>query len=186
MRPQRNGSGARWPIALILLVTAFCGACLPIPHTSHAYYLSTPVQAESLSVYFDERTLLWMGGYLMNARQRLQEDGACLHIARAVGDTAFWVDSLELPGRFGMLATWAEVEFVCPPETAPLHWHVITEPMGVLLQSMGDTSNFIVKHRCELSDNDVAPLWSRYPFVAMQCGLGRDSVVIRRVIRRPR
>ena len=173
----------RLPIALILLVAAFCGCVHPRDARSRPYYLSTPVRGDSVTVYFDERTVIWLSGYLMNARQRLQEDGTCLHIARSSGDTLFYVDSLEEPGRFDHTPNWAEVRFLCPPQTAPLHWHVVTPPMAPLLQSMGDTANFIVRHRCELSPNDLSQSWARYPFVAMQCGWGRDSIIIRRVRR---
>jgi hypothetical protein len=65
-----------------------------------------------------------------------------------------------------------------------LHWHVVTPAFhDVLAEVANDSSGFIIRHRCELSPSDVARPLERYPFVAMQCGTGRDSVVVRRIRR---
>lgn len=174
----RAASAAAFGLWLLLLLTA----CLP--HPSRPYYLSVPITADSISVYIDERTLVWLNSYLKLARSRLQEDATCLHVEKSVGDSVFYVDSMELGGKFNDYPDWAHVRAMCPPETAPLHWHVVTPELGGWLRSQGDTEDFIVKHRCEFSDPDQSAIMSRYPFVAMQCGNGKDSIFVRRIRRR--
>ena len=148
------------------------------------FYLSQPVTNDSISVYFGDREVIWLDEAMRQARSDMQEGGVCLHVARAVGDTAFYVDSIEYaaPLFYQLLPNWKHVQFMCPPETAPLHWHVVTPAWHDALQEIGYGG--IETVRCQWGPADTARYWSRYPFVAVQCGMGADSIHVRKV--RPR
>lgn len=171
-------------LAFLIGVLLAALACTSV-RVSKPYYITLPIRGQdSISVFYDMRELTWLNAGLLAYRGDLQESGVCLHIRATSGDSVFYVDSLEMPAflPYRGLPDWRHVQFMCPPETAPLHWHVIVASLRPWLQSqMGDSSEFVFRHRCEFSPGDTSSFWARYPFVAMQCGVGPDSIHVFKV-----
>lgn len=172
-------------IALALIVAL--ASCMP---SRPRVFYNSPLHGDSVEVRFDAAVQVWMNGQLNYSRLIMQETGACLHVARSVADT-FYVDSMEAANRGPGLQTWANTAFICPPETAPIHWHVLIKEMFPALQAIARDNNvndslptWTVRDRCQFSEADTNGYWSRYPFVVMQCGFGPDSVHIYRVRKR--
>ena len=138
---------------------------------------------ERVVAYFDERVLLSLNATLLRLREALVEAGACLRIAEASGPDGFKVDSVVAPilDENDPPATWRGAHFTCPEDFAPIHWHVITPADAAWLYAEGDTASIAVRSRCRLSDRDRGPFWSQFPFAAMQCGIGIDSITVYRV-----
>lgn len=169
--------------ALALLVAAL--ACVPPAASSRAYYVSRPLQSfpsdstvDRVVAYIDERTLIWSNALLIRGRRELLESGACLHVAERLGPDGFKLDSLFAPDSVRRQSL-LEASIWCPAGSVPLHWHIVTEDIGALLQARGIPD--ALQLRCEVSDQDVAPVWANYPLNVMQCGLGVDSMFAYRV-----
>ena len=139
--------------------------------------------AERVVAYFDERVLAWLNSTLLRLRDELVEGGACLRIAEDSGPGGFKVDSVIAPilDENDPPATWRGAHFTCPEDFAPIHWHVVTPADADWLYAEGDTAGIAVRSRCRLSDRDRGPFWSQFPFAAMQCGVGVDSITVYRV-----
>jgi len=139
--------------------------------------------AERVVAYFDERVLLSLNATLIRLRDEFVEAGACLRIAERSGPDRFTVDSVIAPilDENDPPPTWRGAHFTCPESFAPIHWHIITPADSVWLAAAGDTAGRVVRSRCGLSDRDRGPFWSQFPFAAMQCGLGIDSITVYRV-----
>lgn len=165
----------------LLLLLSSC-----LHHAPRPYYISRPLADSEISVFMDERTLIWLNAGLHEARFDMEEDGVCLHIAKNEGDSVFFVDSLEkaLVDVNAMRPNWRHIAFMCPPETAPLHWHVAMPEMSTFFGWIGDNTGFILEHRCEFGPADLTSYWARYDFVAMQCGTGMDSIRVHKIKRR--
>ena len=138
--------------------------------------------ADSVVAYFDKRVLVLLDSTLQQLREQLVEGGACLQIAER-GTDRFEVDSVIEPilDEEDPPPTWRGTRFTCPEGSAPIHWHVITPADTAWLYAEGDTAGTAVRNRCRLSDIDRGPFWSQFPFAAMQCGVGIDSITVYRV-----
>ena len=173
-------------------VAFFVSACASSGQVSHAYYLSRPTaqmmasdSATPVLVYFDERTLLWLDSVLLVQRHQFKEAGVCLHIAKDMRD-GFKVDSFinGIPTAHpdSMPTSWRRTWFTCPGGWAPLHFHVITPKDSTWLTENGHTEYLPVSSiQCLVAGDDVNPYWSRFPFNALICGHGVDSVYTYRV-----
>jgi hypothetical protein len=150
---------------------------------SAARSIAVDSTAERVVAYFDERVLVLLNATLLRLREELVESGACLRIAETSGPDAFKVDSVTAPilDENDPPATWRGTHFTCPESFAPIHWHVITPADTGWLSAAGDTAGVVVRSRCQLSDRDRGPFWSQFPFAAMQCGVGIDSITVYRV-----
>ena len=157
---------------------------------AQSHYLSQPARsvatdstAEGLVTFFDERVVASLNTSLLQLREEFVEAGACLRIAEQIAPDIFRVDSVVAPilDANDPLPTWKSVHFGCPETFAPIHWHVVTPADAAWLYQGGDTTGSIVRGRCHVSDPDRNPFWSRFPFAAMQCGVGIDSITVFRV-----
>ena len=139
--------------------------------------------AEVVVTYFEERVLASLNSALIRQREDFVEAGACLRIAQRIGSDAFTVDSVIDPtlDENDPPPTWRSARFTCPDSFAPIHWHVITPADAAWLYANGDTTGDVMRGRCRVSDPDRGVFWSRFPFAAMQCGLGVDSITVYRV-----
>ena len=139
--------------------------------------------AERVVAYFDERVLVSLNATLLRLREEFVEGGACLRIAERSGPDGFTVDSVIAPilDENDPPPTWRGTHFTCPDSFAPIHWHVITPSDSSWLSAAGYTAGSVVRSRCGLSDRDRGPFWSQFPFAAMQCGVGIDSITVYRV-----
>lgn len=150
---------------------------------SASHGVATDSTTEPVVAYFDERVLVWLNSTLLRLREQFVEAGACLRIAERSGPKAFRVDSVIEPilDENDPPATWRGAHFSCPDSFAPIHWHIITPADARWLSAEGDTAGVVVRSRCRLSDRDRGPFWSRFPFAALQCGVGIDSITVYRV-----
>ena len=138
---------------------------------------------ERVVAYFDESVLESLNSTLLRLREEFVEGGACLRIVEGSGPDRFRVDSVIAPilDENDPPPTWKGAHFTCPESFAPIHWHVITPADAGWLYAAGDTAGTVVRSRCRLSDRDRGPFWSQFPFAAMQCGVGTDSITVYRV-----
>lgn len=141
-------------------------ACSQI-HTTppRTYYITQPAHTRQDSlvspvvVFIEDRTLMWMNGVTLRSRLVRHEEGGCAHLAKKVGDSAFFVDSI-MPPRGNVILTTNSATFECHPDEAPVHWHPT-----------------IADNMCELSGTDRSQDNALFPFNMMMCGLGIDSVI---------
>lgn len=128
------------------------------------YWVSQPAHthqgptSDAAVVFIEERTLIWMNAVMLRSRVVGHEEAGCLHIAKHVG-AAFFVDSL-MPPRGDVVLTPKSATFKCPHDSAPIHWHDVIDSQS-----------------CNLSDLDLSSENGPFPFNAMMCGVGIDSVV---------
>ena len=136
--------------------------------------------ADSVVAYFDKRVLVLLDSTLLQLREQLVEGGACLGIAERGAPDRFEVDSVIEPilDEDDPPPTWRGTRFTCPEGFAPIHWHVITPADTAWLYAEGDIAGTAVRNRCRLSNLDRGPFWSQFPFAAMQCGVGIDSITV--------
>ena len=173
-------------VRLVILLTT----CLAATAGAQGHYIRQPAKsvvvdstAEAVVTYFDERVLAWLNVSLIRLREDFVESGACLRIAQRFGQDAFTVDSVIEPtlDENDPPPTWRSARFTCPDSFAPIHWHVITPADAAWLYANGDTTGDTMRGRCRVSDPDRSSFWSRFPFAAMQCGIGIDSITVYRV-----
>lgn len=189
----------RKTIALILLAVACsmsaCSASTAGQSSPRPYYISKPARqfasdttADGVLVYYDVAAVTWLNAMLLDHRREMQEGGVCLHVASRQPPDGFKVDSLARAERFPgdtTVPTWRQVLFHCREngEWAPLHFHVIVPELAPAFQAVGNDLGYL-DGQCMLSQQDRAPYWSRYPFNAMMCGFGTDSIIVYRVRKR--
>lgn len=175
-------------VRLVVLVTACFAATASAGAQGH--YLRQPAKsvvvdstADEVVTYFDERVLASLNSSLVRLREAFVEAGACLRIGERIGVVGFTVDSVVEPilDENDPPPTWRSARFTCPENFAPIHWHVITPSDAAWLYANGDTTGDVLRGRCRVSDPDRGTFWSRFPFAAMQCGLGIDSILVYRV-----
>lgn len=175
----------------VLAVLATCGSSPPAYAqlrlsgvALHASTAESPASTQRLApvvAILREQQTIWLNAMLWTARANFAEDAVCLRLQRRLPPDGWVVDSLVSP-TFNRASTWKSAWFDCPDGTAPLHMHVITSADTAWLRSRGDTTQLTWRKRCEPSDLDVSPHWSKYPFVALMCGQGLDSIVAFRVL----
>ena len=175
-------------VRLVVFLTACFAATASASAQGH--YLRQPAKsvvvdttADEAVAYFDVRVLASLNSALIRQREDFVEAGACLRIAQRFGRDAFAVDSVIEPtlDASDPPPTWRSARFTCPDNFAPIHWHVITPSDAAWLYVNGDTTGDVMRGRCRVSDPDRGVFWSRFPFAAMQCGLGIDSIMVYRV-----
>jgi hypothetical protein len=177
------------PVRLVVFLTA----CFAATAGAQSHDISQPAKSVTMDsttvevrAYFDERVIASLNLSLMRLREEFVEAGACLRIAQRIGIDAFTVDSVIEPtlDDNDPPPTWRSVRFTCPDGFAPIHWHVITPADAAWLSANGDTTGDVMRGRCRVSVPDRSTFWSRFPFAAMQCGLGIDSITAYRVMAR--
>ena len=171
-------------------LTVFLIVCLPAAAGGQSHYVRQAARsiamdstAESVVTYFDQRVVIWLDSSLSRLRKEFVEGGACLRISQRIGPDAFKVDSIIGPllDENDPPPTWRSAHFTCPDSFAPIHWHVITAANAGGLHAGTHVTEEILRGRCRISEPDRSPFWSRFPFVAMQCGVGIDSITVYRV-----
>ena len=171
-------------VRLLLIMLALA---LAAPAGAQEHFLLRPARsvavdstAESVVTYFDERVLESLNSTLRRLRDQFVEAGACLRVIKRNAPDRFEVDSVIGPilDENDPPATWRGAHFTCPDGFAPIHWHVITPADAAWLYTEGDTAGSMVRSRCTLSSPDRGPFWSQFPFAAMQCGVGVDSITV--------
>jgi hypothetical protein len=171
-------------------LVVFLTACFAATASAQAHYVRQPAKtvmvdstAEEAVTFFDERVLASLNSALVRQREDFVEAGACLRIALRIGVVGFTVDSVIDPtlDASDPPPTWRSARFTCPENFAPIHWHVVTPSDAAWLYANGDTTGDMMKGRCRVSDPDRGVFWSRFPFAAMQCGMGVDSITVYRV-----
>ena len=170
----------RWLRNLLVLSIA-----VPVSAQQHfgqrpARSVAVDSTAESVVTYFEERVLVSLDSTLLRLREQFVEAGACLRITKHAAPDRFEVDSVIGPilDENDPPATWRGAHFTCPDGFAPIHWHVITPADAAWLYTEGDTAGSMIRSRCTLSSTDRGPFWSQFPFAAMQCGVGVDSITV--------
>lgn len=168
-------------------IAIMLAATIAAPMGAQQHYGSRPARgvavdstADAVVTYFDEHVLTLLNSTLLRLREQLVEAGACLRITEGSGPDRFEVDSVIAPilDENDPPASWRGTHFTCPEGLAPIHWHVITPADTVWLYAEGDTAGTAVSGRCGLSKPDRGPFWSQFPFAAMQCGVGIDSIMV--------
>jgi len=140
-----------------------------------------------LAVYMDERTVLWLDAVLTIQRHQFRETGVCLRIAKDAR-VGFRVDSFinglpgDWPGADTIETNWRQTAFTCPRNMALLHFHVIQPKDSTWLMEHGHTEYLPTNQvQCRVGGNDLHHYWSQFPFNAIQCGRGVDSIIAYRV-----
>jgi len=171
-----------WLVIVIATSAASAGAQQRYVQTA-TRSVAVDSTTERVVAYFDKRVLATLNSTLLRLREEFVEAGACLRIAEDSGPDGFKVDSVVEPmlDENDPPATWRGAHFTCPEDFAPIHWHVITPADADWLYAAGDSTGFVVRNRCRLSDRDRGVFWSQFPFAAMQCGVGIDSITVYRV-----
>lgn len=160
----------------LALPALMLAACVATAHPAR-YYVSQPAHTiqsrytTPVTVFIEDRTLMWMSGAMIRARRNDLEGGACGHVAKMVGD-GYFVDSL-IPGRGAtQYYTPTHARFSCYTSEIPIHWHL----GGVCELSTPETNG--------LGSDDVDTAYAVFPANLVMCGVGIDSVVAYRVRRR--
>jgi hypothetical protein len=171
--------------ALFICAVSVSAAAQQPYYVTRAVLTQSDSAVSSVIVYIDIRTLAWLNATLLVDRRDLQESAACLHIAQRMPPDGFKVDSIargtRSPGDT-VSTTWRATNVVCDSTWAPIHFHVITPQLNSWLRSQG--LDDYIGMQCVVTGADVASGWSKYPFNAMQCGLGVDSIIAYRVKKR--